>query len=278
MDIHMPVMDGISATREIRRLELGPRPLPSPSAESSNTLEPAATLQPPGGGSPFRSSVIIVALTASNLESDRIAALAAGCNDYIMKPVSLEWLRQKIMEWGSIKALQMWAVVPATFDAQQEQKALDVASHLKLPRSRTASPEKPSRSSARERSVSPSNRPPSAARSVSSTRSISPSPTRSVAPALAASASEESLGVPQTPEDDQGLNLTVHVPIVEALALDLRTPEANVPDAAGDAPVPLVKTAEDRTTPPVELPGVIAAAELEAYMDSDYDAASSARE
>ncbi|KAJ2461959.1 response regulator Mcs4, partial [Coemansia sp. RSA 2322] len=37
--------------------------------------------------------------------SDRRAALAAGCNDFLTKPVSLSWLKNKIMEWGCMQAL-----------------------------------------------------------------------------------------------------------------------------------------------------------------------------
>ncbi|KAJ2610824.1 response regulator [Coemansia sp. RSA 1365] len=52
-----------------------------------------------------KSPVIIVALTASSLESDRRAALSAGCNDFLTKPVSLIWLKLKIIEWGCMQAL-----------------------------------------------------------------------------------------------------------------------------------------------------------------------------
>src|SRR5215475_12125264 len=103
MDIQMPVMDGIQATKEIRRLEkLNASPEFPGTPQGEDRTTPVRTPSD-------RSSVIIVALTASSLQSDRVAALAAGCNDFLTKPVSLLWLNNKIIEWGSIKALQMWA-------------------------------------------------------------------------------------------------------------------------------------------------------------------------
>tara|TARA_R110000787_G_scaffold8607_6_gene29271 strand:+ start:8417 stop:11041 length:2625 start_codon:yes stop_codon:yes gene_type:complete len=59
MDMHMPVLDGISATREIRRI-----------------LNPERS--PP-----------IVAMTASALEGERERCLAAGMQDFLAKPVQL---------------------------------------------------------------------------------------------------------------------------------------------------------------------------------------------
>ncbi|KAJ7572364.1 CheY-like superfamily [Mycena floridula] len=105
MDIQMPIMDGIKATIEIRRLEKS-----NTSAGNPPLSDGESPMQTPSKSpdrmAPDWSSVIIVALTATS--SDRVAALAAGCNDFLMKPVSLVWLN-KITQWGSIKVLQMWA-------------------------------------------------------------------------------------------------------------------------------------------------------------------------
>lgn len=134
MDIQMPVMDGIEATKEIRNLE------------SHNAAYVPITPQSDGGPrtppdgmctTSYHYSVIIVALTASSLESDRVAALAAGCNDFLTKPVSLQWLNNKIIEWGAIKTLQMWADMSPdeekTLSSEQSAQAQVVAQRLHVP-------------------------------------------------------------------------------------------------------------------------------------------------
>ncbi|MEI6883678.1 MAG: ATP-binding protein [Bacteroidota bacterium] len=63
MDIRMPEMDGLEATREIRK---------------------------------FNREVVIVAQTAYGLTGDREKALKAGCNEYISKPVVIEELKSLI--------------------------------------------------------------------------------------------------------------------------------------------------------------------------------------
>jgi CheY-like chemotaxis protein len=66
MDMQMPVLDGLSATREIRAYEraMGLAPLP------------------------------IVAMTANVLDTDRKACMDAGMNDFLIKPVSLPEFRR----------------------------------------------------------------------------------------------------------------------------------------------------------------------------------------
>jgi osomolarity two-component system response regulator SSK1 len=85
MDIQMPVMDGISATKEIHRLE-------------TDTLE----LHRRKVSAPV-SFIVIITI--------QVATQAARCNDFLTKPVSLEWRNNKTIEWGYIKALgrQMFA-------------------------------------------------------------------------------------------------------------------------------------------------------------------------
>lgn len=67
MDVHMPVMGGIEATRRIRHLVSG-------------------------------NNVPVLALTASVMEEDQEGCLAAGMNGFVSKPMRLAELRQSLAE------------------------------------------------------------------------------------------------------------------------------------------------------------------------------------
>jgi PAS domain S-box-containing protein len=70
MDRQMPIMDGLTATRAIRKWELANERAPTP----------------------------IIALTAAALKGDREKCLAAGCTAFLTKPIKQELLLQAIHE------------------------------------------------------------------------------------------------------------------------------------------------------------------------------------
>ena len=70
MDVQMPVMDGLEATRMIRRLP-----------------GPAATIP-------------IIALTANAMQGDDTVCLEAGMDDYLSKPINPRRLLEAVTRWG----------------------------------------------------------------------------------------------------------------------------------------------------------------------------------
>jgi CheY-like chemotaxis protein/HPt (histidine-containing phosphotransfer) domain-containing protein len=77
MDRQMPIMDGLTATREIRAWEQGNDKAQTP----------------------------IIALTASALKGDREMCLAAGCTAFLTKPIKQDVLLQAIRDHVVVKAL-----------------------------------------------------------------------------------------------------------------------------------------------------------------------------
>jgi CheY-like chemotaxis protein len=71
MDLHMPQLDGLQATKQIRSLGTNVKEVP------------------------------IIALTASAFTDDRDRCLAAGMNDFITKPIKLDYLLEKCTFWAT---------------------------------------------------------------------------------------------------------------------------------------------------------------------------------
>jgi len=71
MDIHMPVMDGYEATRQIRSLEM-----------------------------PNARTIPIIAMTANVFKEDVEKCIAAGMNDHVGKPIDMEQVLEKIQKYA----------------------------------------------------------------------------------------------------------------------------------------------------------------------------------
>jgi CheY-like chemotaxis protein len=78
MDVMMPEMDGLEATRNIRERQKNPAAHPN-----------------------YGSRIIIVAMTAHAMQSDREKCLAAGMDDYLSKPIRPGDIRGIIEKWSS---------------------------------------------------------------------------------------------------------------------------------------------------------------------------------
>jgi signal transduction histidine kinase/CheY-like chemotaxis protein len=75
MDMQMPVMDGLDATREIRKDD-------------------------------HFGNIVIIAMTANAMQGDRDQCLQAGMNDYIAKPINPDVLYSTLLKWVKPAGLQ----------------------------------------------------------------------------------------------------------------------------------------------------------------------------
>ena len=126
MDIQMPVMDGYTATKEIRKWE-------SVSANADTDVwgtedgeqktddgTQASNLQPP------TSNIPIIAMTAHAMAGDEQKSLQAGMNGHVTKPIDPEQLFATLQKW--IKPLAERAAVPKSLPASGGPPVLDLPS------------------------------------------------------------------------------------------------------------------------------------------------------
>src|SRR6266403_5539820 len=78
MDVMMPEMGGLEATRIIRQRQRQPAQFPN-----------------------YKSPIVIIAMTANAMQGDREKCLAAGMDDYLAKPVRPEEMRTLVERWGA---------------------------------------------------------------------------------------------------------------------------------------------------------------------------------
>jgi CheY-like chemotaxis protein len=102
MDLQMPEMNGYHATRLIREWEAGQNRPPTP----------------------------IIALTANALSEARHESLAAGCSDFLTKPIKRDAVLQTIQRYASGGA-DAATGLPSTVSATEDQSATDELQQLK---------------------------------------------------------------------------------------------------------------------------------------------------
>ena len=102
MDVMMPELDGLEATRLIRKLQMG------------------------GDQLNYQSRIIIVAMTAHAMQGDREKCIAAGMDDYLAKPVRPKDVRDMIERWGDKVMPEARLTVPAVAANPTAEPAIDM--------------------------------------------------------------------------------------------------------------------------------------------------------
>ena len=102
MDVMMPEMDGLEATREIRNRQK--------SALAEN----------------YRSPIIIIAMTAQAMQGDREKCLTAGMDDYLSKPIRPGDISSMLVKWSAPQNVPDAAPTPAAAKPDTAELAVDM--------------------------------------------------------------------------------------------------------------------------------------------------------
>ncbi len=102
MDVMMPEMDGLEATRLLRKRQMI------------------------GGYKNYQTRIIIVAMTAHAMQGDREKCIAAGMDDYLAKPVRPKDIRDMIERWGGKIMPEPKAAPPAPAVNASDEPPVDM--------------------------------------------------------------------------------------------------------------------------------------------------------
>ena len=109
MDVMMPEMDGLETTRAIREREKNPAAHPN-----------------------FSSKILIIAMTAHAMQSDREKCINAGMDDYLAKPIRPADVRGMIEKWVAKLAADRPSTAPQPGAAYAAEPPVDMARLMDL--------------------------------------------------------------------------------------------------------------------------------------------------
>jgi signal transduction histidine kinase/DNA-binding LytR/AlgR family response regulator/HPt (histidine-containing phosphotransfer) domain-containing protein len=114
MDVMMPEMDGLEATRIIRERQKDASAHPN-----------------------YQSRIVVIAMTAQAMQGDREKCLAAGMDDYLSKPILPKDVRAMVERWGS----QTAAATAAPAEPAAPAPDVEAAQPAPLPVAPASAPE-----------------------------------------------------------------------------------------------------------------------------------------
>ena len=110
MDVQMPEMDGLEATRQIRERQ-----------------------KDPGTNGHYKKRIAIVAMTANAMQGDREKCIAAGMDDYISKPVRPDDVRTILERWGPRAGNEESKTTESAPEAEAVESSAPETAHLPPP-------------------------------------------------------------------------------------------------------------------------------------------------